>query len=647
MIVREFDEVVSIGTRWPKVSVVIPLYNYAKMLGETLEAVKEQDLGELGLVIVDDKSTDNSLDVAKQWALKNATRFAALRVVSNRTNGGLSITRNTGTTITQSDYIFFLDADNLIYSSCIGKLTEALDQSDAAFAYSPHEKFGVETGVIGTRVFSPELLAQFPYIDAMALIRREALIRCDGYFELRHGWEDYDLWLKFAERSEYGIQVPELLGRYRVHRSSMTSTNTSINLNIAIRAIKERHPWTRVPPAVAPGSPRVLSNWNRLTFYGRIATRLMLTRIKSPSDAKRYARRAGGALRRGGLRGVAAMLRDENSIHGIPEAQSTPLLLLPSRTPAPEFDVAVQVPAGLALKTEDAPRLAAVVHLFYPEMAKEFRGYLQNVNLPMDIFITTCSEDDKPVLEKVFSDWERGEVRVAVTPNRGRDIAPKLLAFREAYENYDYVLHLHSKASPHEADLLANWRHHILQHLVGSPDIVQSTIAMFEADSGLGMIGPQHFEPIRPWINWGGNKEAALHLIEKIGISADPTAVLDFPSGSMFWLRPGALRPLLEADFSFEDFPEEAGQTDGTLAHAIERMYYLICEAAGYNWIKVAAPHLFNGLVNTVQINTAGELRRFASLPVRGRADELKSDNSHSSSLGLERTGAHFSNQSS
>src|SRR4051794_24828825 len=74
-----------------------------------------------------------------------------------------------------------------------------------------------------------------------------------------------------------------------------------------------------------------------------------------------------------------------------------------------------------------------------------------------------------------------------------------------------------------------------------------------------------------------------------MGFPLPQAAPLDFPSGSMFWARSAALRPLLDLHLSFDDFPAEAGQTDGTLAHAIERLYFLVCEQAGFDWLKITA----------------------------------------------------------
>ena len=235
-----------------------------------------------------------------------------------------------------------------------------------------------------------------------------------------------------------------------------------------------------------------------------------------------------------------------------------------------------------------------------------------NIPVPFDLFISTNDLVKQSVIEKAFADWDRGTVDVRVTPNRGRDIAPKLLGFRDVYDRYQFVLHLHSKHSEHSS-LLANWRGFVLENLLGSPEIVGSILTAFLQHPTLGMVASQHFEPVRHWINWGTNFATARRLAERMGISLSPHKVLDFPSGSMFWARSAALRPLLDLNLSYDDFPEEAGQIDGTPAHAIERLYYYASERAGFTWLKVAHAELFAHTPAIVPIDSPPALDRFIS----------------------------------
>jgi len=72
-----------------------------------------------------------------------------------------------------------------------------------------------------------------------------------------------------------------------------------------------------------------------------------------------------------------------------------------------------------------------------------------------------------------------------------------------------------------------------------------------------------------------------------MNIDLSPDNILDITSGSMFWVRPAALKPLLDLNLSIDHFPAEYGQLDGTLAHAIERLFLFVCEKAGFTWAKV------------------------------------------------------------
>jgi GT2 family glycosyltransferase len=150
-----------------------------------------------------------------------------------------------------------------------------------------------------------------------------------------------------------------------------------------------------------------------------------------------------------------------------------------------------------------------------------------------------------------------------------------------------------------------------LENLLGSQEIVESILGAFAQRPDLGIVAAQHFEPVRHWINWGNNYPLAAKLLRRMGGSLSEESVLDFPSGSMFWVRSAALKPLLKLGLSYEDFAEEHAQIDGTLAHAIERSYFHVCERAGFRWLKVAHPPLFAHTPAIIPIDREGDLDRF------------------------------------
>ncbi|MFC4172950.1 rhamnan synthesis F family protein [Microvirga sp. GCM10011540] len=274
-------------------------------------------------------------------------------------------------------------------------------------------------------------------------------------------------------------------------------------------------------------------------------------------------------------------------------------------------DYSLAVPFGYPMeKLEPAPSLAVICHLFHEEATVEIQGYLRNIPFAADIFISTDTAAKQAVIERHFAGWSGGAVEVRVMDNRGRDIAPKLVGFRDVYDRYEYVLHLHSKQSTH-ASVLGTWRGYLLENMLGSPDIVRSVFEAFTRYPDLGMVASQHFEPVRHWINWGGNLDLANGLLKASGTRITLDQALDFPSGSMFWARSAALKPLLDLNLSFEDFPPESGQIDGTLAHAIERLYFIICERAGFTWLKVSHPHLFEETPCIVPVDSPLALDRF------------------------------------
>ncbi len=250
-VVPEHDVILRTGGgRVADLSVVVPLYNYSGVVAEALDSVVAQSLGSLELVVVDDRSTDGSLEVAKAWMSRHASRFVAATLARNRVNAGVALTRNAAIAIADAPLVFPLDADNTIEPDCLRLLAERLASSTASAAHPTLHHFGDRVRRRPAKDWSPERLARGNYIDAMAVVRKSAWAAVGGYRKGGFtGWEDYELWCRFVERGLWSEAVPEAVARYRVHAGSMLKRDTAAAMERVVAAIRAEHPWLTVRAA--------------------------------------------------------------------------------------------------------------------------------------------------------------------------------------------------------------------------------------------------------------------------------------------------------------------------------------------------------------------------------------------------------------
>lgn len=215
----------------PDVTVVVTLYNYAAYIEGCLASViasrTDGLAGGVEVLVVDDCSTDRSAALVEAFM---ATQAVPIRLVRHHTNRGLADARNVGLREARAPFVFILDADNEIRRDCLAEHHRALTSSEHAFAYGHIQRFESQSradlGLMSSAPWDVAALVTNPYIDAMAMLRRDAALRVGGYSTeygviLPQGWEDYDLWLKLAQAGHSGVMIPRTLSDYRVHGTSM------------------------------------------------------------------------------------------------------------------------------------------------------------------------------------------------------------------------------------------------------------------------------------------------------------------------------------------------------------------------------------------------------------------------------------------
>ena len=272
-------------------------------------------------------------------------------------------------------------------------------------------------------------------------------------------------------------------------------------------------------------------------------------------------------------------------------------------------DWSIRLPLQVNCNSTTDLKIGIFCHIFYPELAEELLRKAALCPFPFRLVVTTDTLDKKLEIEAVLRNLKIENAEIRIVPNRGRDIAPRFIACRELFYDCDLLLFIHSKNTSHFAER-AEWRKWLIESTCGSVEIFRSIVRLFEKDTSLGLVYPQSYPLIRPGMIWSGLFRQARALCARMGVQLNPLNKLDFPAGSMYWVRTKAMLPLLELDLKWADFPEEAGQVHGTLAHIIERVTNHVCEAAGYRWVKVLSENS-QPTGRVIEIKSEAELLTF------------------------------------
>jgi len=217
-----------------RISVIIPCFNHAQYLPEAIESVLDQSRKADEIVVISDGSTDNSLEIANKYPVK----------VINQVNKGLPSARNTGIMNATGDYIFPLDADDILLPECLEKIEQAAEENNYPDVIAPSFKqFGVSNydfifnGIPSLSEF--KTANRLPYFCA---IKREVLLEVGGYNpKMKLGYEDYDLWFDIFKRKHSLCLIQEKLVLYRTKENSML-TESNKHKDELMAQIRTNHP---------------------------------------------------------------------------------------------------------------------------------------------------------------------------------------------------------------------------------------------------------------------------------------------------------------------------------------------------------------------------------------------------------------------
>jgi lipopolysaccharide biosynthesis protein len=225
-----------------------------------------------------------------------------------------------------------------------------------------------------------------------------------------------------------------------------------------------------------------------------------------------------------------------------------------------------------------------IAHIYYEDLIDSiFDSYITPQSNQFDLIVTVMNDVSLNSLKKIRQ--KCSSCFIVQTPNQGRDIRPFVIAYGVARDlGYLYACKIHTKKSLQRDDGEI-WRTQLLNSLLGSHKGVANILKRFKTDPSLGLIVPLgwRYDLSSPNMHsgnicWLNTLLIRLSQEEMIG-----KYTIHFPAGSMYWFRMDALSQLLEETFvSIAEFELEAGQVDGTLAHALERLIELMSHCNNY-----------------------------------------------------------------
>ncbi|MDD3048709.1 MAG: glycosyltransferase [Bacilli bacterium] len=218
----------------PLISILIPVYNVPKKyLSECIESVLNQSYSNFEICIVDDCSTNlETIDTLKEYSKKDKR----IKTIYRKTNGHISSATNDALKIAKGDFIALLDNDDLLTKDALYEAVKVLNEDNKTdMIYSDEDKIDLD----GIRCephfkpdFSPDTLLSLNYICHLTILRKKIVDEIGGFTIGLEGAQDYDLFLRFTEKTNNIYHINKILYHWRMIPTS-TSMSTD-NKNYAV-----------------------------------------------------------------------------------------------------------------------------------------------------------------------------------------------------------------------------------------------------------------------------------------------------------------------------------------------------------------------------------------------------------------------------
>jgi lipopolysaccharide biosynthesis protein len=219
--------------------------------------------------------------------------------------------------------------------------------------------------------------------------------------------------------------------------------------------------------------------------------------------------------------------------------------------------------------------VAVVVHLFYADLWDEIVGWLCNIPIAFDLFVSVPRENSHALRNQVLRDHPQAQVTEVA--NAGRDIGAFLAVLpRVLAGNYSIVCKLHSKKG---LEYPVAWRDLLLRGLLANKMLVARILYAFARDPELVLVGPRQVYLSGP-AQMTYNREKVAEIAHALLPGRTLPSQWGFFAGTMFWARPEFFQPFLTCDGRILPFEEDNTRHDGQLAHGYERIFGVLATTA-------------------------------------------------------------------
>lgn len=236
----------------PIVSVIIVTYNSSKFIEETLDSITNQTWPDIELIITDDCSEDNTLEICRSWLLENERRFVQAKIISVPKNTGMAANSNRGLYVANGEWVKFCAGDDALLPNCIKDNFEYVSENrniEVLFSYcrmylndTNEDCFiGLNPRVYPSHVMTDDITSEEQYklllvsnripFTPSSFFHRDTLINYGNIDENFPFSEDYQRWLNLTKNGIKLFFMEKETIKYRVHDDSSSKQTQEVIVN--------------------------------------------------------------------------------------------------------------------------------------------------------------------------------------------------------------------------------------------------------------------------------------------------------------------------------------------------------------------------------------------------------------------------------